>query len=316
MAATNTQSHYYADSMYSMYHTHTQQTHHQQQQQSNHHQHALPPTYVHYDSNTSYYQSSSLASSQWQSSSYQPLPNSYPQYAQETFGYGSQESCYYAGYQQQEQPALMPQSAAVAPPPQYLATPAVEPVSSPPVAAAAPAAVPSRKRKAEESAAEIIAAVEERPSTLRALLTNPVKKLKYTPDYFYTTFEHVKKESAKTGSSSTGELTPCYEQEYAAPTPSTQQTHMSPQRSSSEDVDYLDVYSPRKQATPATPATPDNIGLSTPPQSPAEKSVEINHRNLTASAVAGNEFNWSHIEETLASGRHHRQTSLTPSRSR
>lgn len=304
MAATNTQSHYYADSMYNMYH----QTHHHQAQQSQHHHHALPPTYLSYDNNSSYYQSTSMASSQWQPASYQP--SSYPQYAQETIGY-SQESCYYASYQQEQQPLqqLMPQPAAVAPLPQYQAP--VKPILSSPVAAAA--AAPSRKRKAEESAAEIIAAVEERPSTLRALLTNPVKKLKYTPDYFYTTFEHVKKDATK--STSSDELTPCYEQEYAAPTPSTQQTHMSPQRSSSEDVDYLDVYSPRKQATPATPATPENIGLSTPPQSPAEKNAEINHRNLTA-PVSGNEFNWSHIEETLASGRHHEQTSLTPSHSR
>ncbi|KAH8381405.1 hypothetical protein KR093_004126 [Drosophila rubida] len=286
MAATNTttHSHYYADSMYNMYPG------------------SLPPT-SYYDntlssgaSSAGYYQSNSYASYQ---------ANSYPQY--------SQESCYYASYHQE----LMPQSvAAPAPAP----APVVDAVLQ--YQEASPVAKPAKRK-----ATEIIAAVEERPSTLRALLTNPAKKLKYTPDYFYTTFEHVKKQSDKSNSNSTsnsscpGELSPCYEQDYAAvPTPSTQQTHMSPQRSSSEqDVDYLDVYSPppRKQATPAAPATPaslvdgHNIGLSTPPQSPAEKAVnqqqqqqqqqhEINHRVLTAGAV-GNEFNWSHIEETLAS---------------
>ncbi|XP_034488814.1 segmentation protein fushi tarazu [Drosophila innubila] len=280
MAATNTHSNYYADSMYNMYHHATH----------------LPPTY--YDnshSSSSYYQANSMAgtgavAASWQPASYQA--NSYPQYSQESYS----ESCYYSNYQE-----LMPQPAPVDALPQYQA-----PVET---TACAAAAVKSKKRKAEDTAADIIAAVEERPSTLRALLTNPVKKLKYTPDYFYTTLEHVKKESGK--SSSTGEQSPCYEQDYAVPTPSTQQTHMSPQRSSSEDVDYLDVYSPRKQATPANPATPampatpaSLVGISTPPQSPAEKAVnqqhEINHRIVTA-ASASNEFNWSHIEETLAS---------------
>ncbi|KAH8417002.1 hypothetical protein KR222_001093, partial [Zaprionus bogoriensis] len=290
MAASNTHSHYYTDSMYNMYH-------HQTQQQQQHHHHALPPTYLPYEHESSYHQSSSMAApaaAQWHPASYHQA-SSYAQYSQESVAY-SQESCYYASYQQeqqqplQQQQQLVPQAPAVAPAlPQYQAP--VKTVSPAPKAAAAPAQ--SRKRRAEESAAEIIAAVEERPSTLRALLTNPVKKLKYTPDYFYTTFEHVKKDAAK--ASPSGELSPCYEQDYAAPTPSTQQTHMSPQRSSSEDVDYLDVYSPAKQATP------DNIGLSTPPQSPAEKHAEINHRNLTAATIGGNEFNWSHIEETLAS---------------
>ncbi|KAH8311442.1 hypothetical protein KR044_006327 [Drosophila immigrans] len=227
-------------------------------------------------SNNSYYQSNSYASYQ---------PNSYPQY--------SQESCYYASYPQSV-PASIPAPAPVV----VDAVPQYQPAVETPVKPA--------KRKAEE----IASVIEERPSTLRALLTNPAKKLKYTPDYFYTTLEHVKKDNS---SSSAGELSPCYEQDYAAvPTPSTQQTHMSPQRSSSEqDVDYLDVYSPppRKQATPAAPATPASlVGISTPPQSPAEKAVnqqqqqqqqqhnEINHRVVTA-----NEFNWSHIEETLAS---------------
>lgn len=281
MAATNT--HYYADSMYNMYH------------------HALPPTY--YDntsSSSSYYQSSQG----WQPASYQG--SSYAHYSQESYS----ESCYYANYhhqqqqqQHQDQPLCLPTLDAV---PQYQVPTIAEPV----IETSSPAPVKSRKRKAEESAADIIAAVEERPSTLRALLTNPVKKLKYTPDYFYTTIEHVKKPSK---SSSAGELSPCYEQDYAVPTPSTQQTHMSPQRSTGEDVDYLDVYSPRKQAkhgdfiTPPPAATTpvDGIGItiSTPPQSPAEKSNEINHRIVTA-ANASNEFNWSHIEETIASGRH------------
>lgn len=290
MAATNT--HYYADSMYNMYH------------------HALPPTY--YDNTSSGSSSSYYQSNQgWQPASYQP--SSYAHYSQESYS----ESCYYANYHhqqqqqtqqpQQQQPLCQPALDAV---PQYQ----VPTVAEPSVEASSPAPAKSRKRKAEESAADIIAAVEERPSTLRALLTNPVKKLKYTPDYFYTTIEHVKRPSK---SSSAGELSPCYEQDYAVPTPSTQQTHMSPQRSTGEDVDYLDVYSPRKPAkhgdfvTPPPAATTPvdglglglGIGISTPPQSPAEKSNEINHRIVTA-ANASNEFNWSHIEETIASGRH------------
>ncbi|XP_017968790.1 segmentation protein fushi tarazu [Drosophila navojoa] len=288
MAATNT--HYYADSMYNMYH------------------HALPSTYYDNTSSSNYYQSNQG----WQPASYQP--SSYAHYSQESYS----ESCYYANYhhqqqqqqqqlqsQQPEQPLCLPALDAV---PQYQ-VPAVSEPTTNEASSAAPAK--SRKRKAEESAAEIIAAVEERPSTLRALLTNPVKKLKYTPDYFYTTIEHVKRPCK---SSSAGELSPCYEQDYAVPTPSTQQTHMSPQRSTGEDVDYLDVYSPRKPAkhgdfvTPPPAATTPvdglglglGIGISTPPQSPAEKSNEINHRNVTA-ANASNEFNWSHIEETIAS---------------
>ncbi|KAH8393974.1 hypothetical protein KR215_011803 [Drosophila sulfurigaster] len=281
MAATN--SHYYADSMYNMYPG------------------SLPPSTYYENShsnNTGYYQSNSYASYQ---------TNSYPQY--------SQESCYYSSYQElmpQSVPASAPAPASIVP--QYQAAAVETPSTVISSAASSPAAKPA-KRKATEMAADIISAVEERPSTLRALLTNPAKKLKYTPDYFYTTFEQVKKESSsKSNSSSSGELSPCYEQDYAAvPTPSTQQTHMSPQRSSSEqDVDYLDVYSPPpapcKQATPAAPATPASlVGISTPPQSPAEKAVnqqqqqnEINHRIVTASAIS-NEFNWSHIEETLAS---------------
>ncbi|KAL7730773.1 hypothetical protein ACLKA6_003543 [Drosophila palustris] len=281
-AATNTHSHYYADSMYNMYHHHATTS--------------MPPTFYDnsHSSSSNYYQANS-----WQTASYQA--GSYPQYGQESYS----DSCYYSNYQE-----LMPQPAAVDALPQYQAPIETTAPVETPAPTAAPAPVKSRKRKAEDTAADIIAAVEERPSTLRALLTNPVKKLKYTPDYFYTTFEPssaVKKESAKSGS--TGEQSPCYEQDYAVPTPSTQQTHMSPQRSSSEDVDYLDVYSPRKQATPATPATPASlVGISTPPQSPlAEKAVnqqqqqhEINHRIVTA-ANASNEFNWSHIEETLAS---------------
>ncbi|XP_030381774.1 segmentation protein fushi tarazu [Scaptodrosophila lebanonensis] len=185
--------------------------------------------------------------------------------------------------------------------------------------------VKPEKRKAEEKSEE---AIEERPSTLRALLTNPVKKLKYTPDYFYTTFEHVKvalgsKKSGTNVSEQSPQTPPSYEQDFGAPTPLTQQMHMSPQRS---DVDYLDVYSPQSaKAPPRTTAyqhhdyptpppvasvtttitTPDLLvnGISTPPLSPAvnqhkqsEQKNEINHHILTAA-----EHNWSNIEKRLAS---------------
>ncbi|SPP84189.1 segmentation protein fushi tarazu [Drosophila guanche] len=277
MATTNSQSHYYADNMYNMYH-----------------HHSLPPTY--YDN--SYYQSAatqSVAASQWQ-----PAASSYQSnyggaaYGQESY---SDSSCYYA------QSSYSPIDATVPQMPPALQQPEI-PVASP---------VKSLKRKAEDTAA-VIAAVEERPSTLRALLTNPVKKLKYTPDYFYTTFETVKKSPAQAQIKASCSPAPSYEQEYvAAPTPS-----------ASEDVDYLDVYSPQSQknhkngeyvaATPppaSTPATPTSIveGISTPPQSPGVKSAtassvshEINHRIVTAASngVAA-EFNWSHIEESLSS---------------
>nr|XP_016935483.1 segmentation protein fushi tarazu [Drosophila suzukii] len=227
------------------------------------HPHSLPPTY--YDnSGSSYYQNSA---------SYQGYQSYYPQesYAESSYYYNNQE--------------------------QVVQPPTAQPTTPPPKSA---------KRKAEEDAASIIAAVEERPSTLRALLTNPVKKLKYTPDYFYTTVEPVKK-APTVPSKVAASPAPSYEQEYVAvPTPS-----------ASEDVDYLDVYSPQSQsqklkngdfATPP-PTTPTSLppveGISTPPQSPGEKSSstvsqEINHRIVTAPNGAG-DFNWSHIEETLAS---------------
>ncbi|XP_037943276.1 segmentation protein fushi tarazu-like [Teleopsis dalmanni] len=178
--------------------------------------------------------------------------------------------------------------------------------------------------------------IEVRPSTLRALLTNPVKKLKYTPDYFYTTFETVKKK--KTGKSSSTEskssnspnTPPTFEDDYLAghvpPTPSTQ-TVLSPLRS---DIDYTEVCSPlttTKQSsqiykhgdypTPPPPAQPVNTtaslstsattivdGISTPPLSPNDKPVnqhtheknEINHQILTAS-----EFNWSNCDDNSPS---------------
>ncbi|XP_022219818.2 segmentation protein fushi tarazu [Drosophila obscura] len=301
MATTNSQSHYYADNMYNMYHLNSH---------SHGHGHGLPtPTY--YDN--SYYQSASTqsAASQWQptAASYQ---SSYgaaaAAYAPESY---SDSSCYYA------QSSYSPIDATVT-------APQMAPAHQTEIRAASP--VKSLKRRAEVAAA-IIAGVEERPSTLRALLTNPVKKLKYTPDYFYTTFETVKKTGSTGTATGTATATvpaqlkascspaPSYEQEYvAAPTPS-----------ASEDVDYLDVYSPQSQknhkngeyvaATPppaSTPATPTSIveGISTPPQSPGVKSAtasnvshEINHRIVTAAngGVAAAEFNWSHIEESLAS---------------
>ncbi|EDW96440.1 segmentation protein fushi tarazu [Drosophila yakuba] len=234
------------------------------------HPHSLPPT-------TPYYENSGCNTYYQNSSTYQSYQGYYPQ---ESYS----ESCYY--YNNQEQVT----TTQTVPPPVQTTTPLPK----------------AAKRKAEEDAASIIAAVEERPSTLRALLTNPVKKLKYTPDYFYTTVEQVKKAPAVI-SKVAASPAPSYEQEYVAvPTPS-----------ASEDVDYLDVYSPQSQTQklkngdfatppPTTPSTlPPVEGISTPPQSPGEKSSpavgqEINHRIVTAPNGAG-DFNWSHIEETLAS---------------
>ncbi|KAH8331292.1 hypothetical protein KR067_013605, partial [Drosophila pandora] len=254
------------------------------------HHHSLPPTYYDNASGNGYYQASS---------SYQSYQGYYPQ---ENYS----ENCYYYG--QQEQVPQVPEVPQVT----------QQPATPPPKAA---------KRKAEEDAASIIAAVEERPSTLRALLTNPVKKLKYTPDYFYTTLEQVKKTAPATKATAAASPAPSYDQEYVtAPTPST-----------SEDVDYLDVYSPQSAqsqslklkngdfATPP-PTTPTSLppveGLSTPPQSPGEKSSsassavsqEINHRIVTGPSNA-NDFNWSHIEETLAAdGKDSKRTRQTYTR--
>ncbi|KAM7359433.1 fushi tarazu isoform 1-T2 [Cochliomyia hominivorax] len=163
---------------------------------------------------------------------------------------------------------------------------------------------------------------EEPPSKLRALLTNPVKKLKYSPDYYYTTFEKVNnnqnKNKAQTEQTKVPNTPPCFEQDFLSThTPATQQSILSPNRS---DVDYLDVYSPQSQkvashshvykngssTTTSEPATPASLvdGISTPPLSPSDKHInqtsvqqhEINHQILTA-----NDYNWSNCEDSPAS---------------
>lgn len=177
---------------------------------------------------------------------------------------------------------------------------------------------------------------EEPPSKLRALLTNPVKKLKYTPDYYYTSMEKVSKTKSQESTSSPQPSTPpCYEQDFlAVHSSATQQTILSPQRS---EIDYLDAYSPlslkqtshqsaykngSSSSTTTTttttsnnsePTTPASLvdGISTPPLSPSDKHVnhhhhvhqqqqhEINHQILT-----GHDYNWSNCEDSPASGRH------------
>ncbi|XP_037828485.1 segmentation protein fushi tarazu [Lucilia sericata] len=188
----------------------------------------------------------------------------------------------------------------------------------------------SLKRRASELEEEIVSKpavetskveTEEPPSKLRALLTNPVKKLKYSPDYYYTTFEKVNSNNkAKTQREQTPvpNTPPCFEQDFlSAHTPATQQSILSPNRS---DVDYLDVYSPQSlkvsghsqvykngsSTTTSEPATPASLvdGISTPPLSPNDKHInqnaaqqhEINHQILTA-----NDYNWSNCEDSPAS---------------
>lgn len=174
---------------------------------------------------------------------------------------------------------------------------------------------------------------EEPPSKLRALLTNPVKKLKYSPDYYYTTFEKIKQSSnnktkLSTEQNSLPNTPPCFDQDFlSVHTPLTQQTVLSPNRS---DVDYLDIYSPQalkigshsqvhKNGSSTTttsiskPATPASVvdGIATPPLSPSEKSNnnnntsqstarqhEINHQILTA-----NDYNWPNCEDSSSSGK-------------
>ncbi|XP_005188731.2 segmentation protein fushi tarazu [Musca domestica] len=183
------------------------------------------------------------------------------------------------------------------------------------------------KRKAnvleEEVKPEIKPEVEEPPSKLRALLTNPVKKLKYSPDYYYTTFEKVKKAPApvtnEKQSISLPSTTPptSYEQEFlAAHTPATQHSILSPNRS---DVDYLDVYSPQSlkvsthsnnnfKQNVSQPATPASLvdGISTPPLSPNDKHVsQINQTSEQQhefnQMMSANDYNWSNCEDSPAS---------------
>ncbi|XP_061387669.1 segmentation protein fushi tarazu-like [Musca vetustissima] len=183
------------------------------------------------------------------------------------------------------------------------------------------------KRKAHELEEEVKPEpkpeVEEPPSKLRALLTNPVKKLKYSPDYYYTTFEKVNKAPAPVASEkqqiSMPSATPpsSYEQDFlAAHTPATQHSILSPQRS---DVDYLDVYSPQSlkvsthgnnnmKQNVSQPATPASLvdGISTPPLSPNDKHVsQINQtaeqQHEFNQMMSANDYNWSNCEDSPAS---------------
>ncbi|TMW43897.1 hypothetical protein DOY81_011023 [Sarcophaga bullata] len=168
---------------------------------------------------------------------------------------------------------------------------------------------------------------KEPPSKLRALLTNPVKKLKYSPDYYYTTLEKVKQSSNNkiktvTEQTSLPNTPPCFEQDFLATHTSHSQTELSPNRS---DVDYLDIYSPQSlkidchsqpykngssttTTTITKPTTPASLvdGIGTPPLSPSEKTNnqqrtsqssaqqhEINHQILTAS-----DYNWPNCEDS------------------
>uniref|UniRef100_A0A1I8PJE3 Homeobox domain-containing protein n=1 Tax=Stomoxys calcitrans TaxID=35570 RepID=A0A1I8PJE3_STOCA len=195
----------------------------------------------------------------------------------------------------------------------------------------------SLKRKAveleENKPTEVKVEVEEPPSKLRALLTNPVKKLKYSPDYYYTTFEKVKKAPAAKASESQCNALPSvtppnsYEQEFlTAHTPASTQhsSILSPNRS---DVDYLDVYSPQSLKVSTThgpsnaggfkpnvsqPTTPSPLvdGISTPPLSPNDKHAanQINHQTSESQhefnqmlSAANSDYHWSNCEDSPAS---------------
>lgn len=141
----------------------------------------------------------------------------------------------------------------------------------------------------------------EKPSTLRSLLINPAKKLKYNPNYFFTTMEKVsslnKQPYSKCNMNSvnvngTGypvSAPPCLEQNFVAggshiSTPPTQSTLPSP---SLTDMSYLEAYSPKsvkhlnhgKTNDYLTPP-PSNASATVPPTTIEPPSLPI------ASAVA------------------------------
>lgn len=106
---------------------------------------------------------------------------------------------------------------------------------------------------------ENISQETEKPSTLRSLLTNPAKKLKYNPNYFFTTMEKVsspnKQSTSKCSTNSISDNGTGYpasapsslEQDVTVDgsrisTPSTHSTLPSPSRT---EMSYLEAYSPQ-----------------------------------------------------------------------
>ncbi|XP_050327343.1 segmentation protein fushi tarazu [Bactrocera neohumeralis] len=161
----------------------------------------------------------------------------------------------------------------------------------------------------------------EKPSTLRSLLTNPAKKLKYNPNYFFTTMEKVsspnKQSTSKcnlnsmsdNGTSYPVSAPPSLDQDVAADgsrmsTPSTHSTLPSPSRT---EMSYLEAYSPQSLKQLNHGKTSDYL---TPPPSNASATLlatTIEPPSLAiASAVA------EPIKNTLSTNTSHINGISTP----
>lgn len=183
----------------------------------------------------------------------------------------------------------------------------------------------SIKRKAEKYEVES-EQTESKPSALRALLTNPSKKIKYSPDYLYSQLENEMLKNLTKTDNAQNKPFDCKKDYVAA----SGQIILSPNRS--EIDDYIDIYSPQSlpisngngnSYTPTPPMQPkvngkddkpaeifNNVAslaevISTPPLSPEENlknttnaSHEINHEKLTAIEESNPEtdFNWSNCD--------------------
>ncbi|XP_017470459.1 PREDICTED: segmentation protein fushi tarazu [Rhagoletis zephyria] len=137
----------------------------------------------------------------------------------------------------------------------------------------------------------------EKPSTLRSLLTNPAKKLKYTPNYFFTTMEKVsspKKPSSKSNAKSNDNSNvvrypvntpPSFEQDVVGggsriPTPSTLSVLSSPSRN---DIGYLETYSPQSAKLSNQGKHSDFL---TPPPSNASATAAFGAAEPTSLAIS------------------------------
>ncbi|XP_055850721.1 segmentation protein fushi tarazu [Episyrphus balteatus] len=304
--ATNFYPEYTQDSSsYSMYH-HQQQ--HIQQQQN---QQSVPQFYDGYAGHAEAYQPSyhSWNPAAYSNQYYRPEHNAYFDYAN-LADFTSPSQC-------------------------ALATPPTKVESSKPVETGV-SKVQSSKRKHDEDEEED----SEPPSALRALLSNPAKKVKHNPETFYDQFNNKKqrkqllKKDNKTKSVPSG-------------LPDLDSTSiLSPKNS---EIDFHDVYTakllnhPSKDGFPTPPPllppssnitsisslnspTTTSIveGISTPPLSPGDASCsaissppsyfnEINHQNLTA-VSDGSEFNWSQSDEGFADSKDSKRTRQTYTR--
>ncbi|XP_055904680.1 segmentation protein fushi tarazu [Eupeodes corollae] len=199
---------------------------------------------------------------------------------------------------------------------------------------AAPSKPESSKRKHDDDEDD----ETEAPSALRALLSNPAKKVKHNPETFYDQFKIQKQRKQLSKKEAKAKAIP-------SALPDLDSTSILSPKSS--EIDFHDVYAakllnhPSKDGFPTPPPPPlSNItsvsglnspsttsiveGISTPPLSPGDASCsaissppsyfnEINHQNLTA-VSEGSEFNWSQSDEGFADSRDSKRTRQTYTR--